>query len=168
MGYHLLCNSFTTEIQGPPRSWLPAVGSVDSRDWASKWNPHGCRTEGRVILAKIATEYVNGPPEQGMIKAIYNLWRSTFFVKLVTEMLQVKVRYAGRSRKNFSCLSRTLFAQFLWYTYQLKSKKVFLGSGIASFTNLHPLQRNFRQQANVKRLRMQMAYEILEGRISWV
>ena len=29
---------------------------------------------------------------QGIIKAIYNLWRSTFFVNLVTEMLQVKVR----------------------------------------------------------------------------
>jgi len=53
---------------------------------------------------KIATEYVNGPPEQGMIKAIYNLWRSTFFVKLVTEMLQVKVRYENIN-KNHEVLS---------------------------------------------------------------
>ncbi len=28
-----------------------------------------------------------------MIKAIYNLWWSNYFVKLVTEMLQLKVRY---------------------------------------------------------------------------
>jgi len=52
----------------------------------------------------IATEYVNGPPEQSMIKAIYNLWRSTFFVKLVTEMLQVKVRYENVN-KNHEVLS---------------------------------------------------------------
>ena len=42
---------------------------------------------------KIATEYVKGPPERSMIKAIYNLWRSNYFVKLVTEMLKLKVSY---------------------------------------------------------------------------
>ena len=42
---------------------------------------------------KIATEYVKGPPERSMIKAIYNLWRSNYFVKLVTEMLELKVSY---------------------------------------------------------------------------
>ena len=42
---------------------------------------------------KIATEYVKGPPERSMIKAIYNLWRSNYFVKLVTETLELKVRY---------------------------------------------------------------------------
>ena len=42
---------------------------------------------------KIATEYVKGPPERSVIKAIYNLWRSNYFVKLVTEILQLKVRY---------------------------------------------------------------------------
>ena len=41
---------------------------------------------------KIATEYVKGPPDRSVIKAIYNLWRSNYFVKLVTEMWQVKVR----------------------------------------------------------------------------
>ena len=42
---------------------------------------------------KEASEYVKGPPERSMIKAIYNLWRADYFVKLVTEMLQLKVRY---------------------------------------------------------------------------
>ena len=54
---------------------------------------------------KIATAYVNGPPGQSMIKAIYNLWRSTFFVKLVTEMLQVKVRCENVDNHDHQILS---------------------------------------------------------------
>ena len=42
----------------------------------------------------LAHKYVNGTPEHSTIKAIYNVWRSKFFVKLVTERLQLKVKYS--------------------------------------------------------------------------
>ena len=61
---------------GPPNETSMAAGLKEGSYWE-----------------KIATEYVKGPPERSMIKAIYNLWRSDYFVKLVTEMLQLKVRY---------------------------------------------------------------------------
>ena len=61
---------------GPPNETRMAAGLKEGSYWE-----------------KIATEYVKGPPERNMIKAIYNLWRSNYVVKLVTEMLELKVRY---------------------------------------------------------------------------
>ena len=70
---------------------------------------------------KIATDYVNGPPGQGIIKAIYNLWRSTFFVNLVTEMLQVKVRCENVDKNRN--LHELLIMIFKIYTIVISDKK---------------------------------------------
>ena len=41
----------------------------------------------------IATKYVNGPPGPSMVKAIYNVWQTRSFVKLVEEKLHATVGY---------------------------------------------------------------------------
>ena len=40
----------------------------------------------------IATKYENGVPGSRLVKAIYNVWRSKYFVDLVTKTFEGKVR----------------------------------------------------------------------------
>ena len=43
----------------------------------------------------IATKYENGVPGSRLVKAIYNVWRSKYFVDLVTKTLEGKVRISA-------------------------------------------------------------------------
>jgi len=49
----------------------------------------------------IGTRYVNGPPEESLIKAIYNVWRSKYFVEMVTKISQDKVNKKAASSAGF-------------------------------------------------------------------
>lgn len=43
----------------------------------------------------IATKYENGVPGSRLVKAIYNVWRSKYFVDHVTKTLEGKVRISA-------------------------------------------------------------------------
>ena len=41
-----------------------------------------------LVWHTIASKYSNGPPEESVFKAIYNVWRSKCYVQFVSEKLQ--------------------------------------------------------------------------------